>query len=172
MYENAAVSGLISQANSNVQFEKGSAATTYEPFYISSSTEVTLSENHTITAIWGPLVTADANGGTIPSTSGWTLGSGNTTATKPVKTGLAYGTLPIPTRSGYSFMGWNGKNKFTGWNMGRSIDLSTGTIGSCSDCALSEYIPVDFTNNTNYCVIHPKNCKKSQYIAVWLLSLQ
>ena len=57
-------------------------------------------------------VTADADGGTIPTTSGWTLGSGNTTATKTVTYDSPYGTLPTPTKPGYTFLGWNGKNLF------------------------------------------------------------
>ena len=37
---------------SNVQFEEGSTATAYEPYYITSSTEVVQNNNHTLTAIW------------------------------------------------------------------------------------------------------------------------
>jgi uncharacterized repeat protein (TIGR02543 family) len=46
------------------------------------------------------LVTFDANGGTVK------------TPTKKVVPGEKYGKLPIPTRRGYTFLGWNGKNKF------------------------------------------------------------
>ena len=49
-------------------------------------------------------VTAEANGGSIPSTTGWT-GTG-TTATKSVTYNSPYGTLPEPTRTGYTFKGW------------------------------------------------------------------
>ena len=45
-------------------------------------------------------VTFDPNGGTVDQTS------------KSVKYGEKYGTLPIPTREGYTFKGWNGKNLF------------------------------------------------------------
>ena len=49
-------------------------------------------------------VTLDANGGTIQ-------GYGNSSqATKMVTYGDAYGNLPVPTRDGYEFKGWNGKN--------------------------------------------------------------
>lgn len=44
-------------------------------------------------------VTFDANGGTVDTT------------TKEVLVGKKYGDLPKPTRSGYTFKGWNGKNK-------------------------------------------------------------
>ena len=37
---------------SNVQFEEGSTATAYEPYYLTSSTLVTQNKNHTLTAIW------------------------------------------------------------------------------------------------------------------------
>ena len=43
-------------------------------------------------------VTFDPQGGTLQETS------------KNVILGEKYGTLPIPTREGYTFMGWNGKN--------------------------------------------------------------
>lgn len=44
-------------------------------------------------------VTFDPQGGTLQETS------------KNVIPGEKYGTLPTPTRDGYTFMGWNGKNK-------------------------------------------------------------
>ena len=51
-------------------------------------------------------VTANAGGGTIPTTTGWTVASGSLTATKPVAYDASYGTLPSPTRVGYRFLGW------------------------------------------------------------------
>ena len=44
-------------------------------------------------------VTANANGGTIPTTSGWTVASGGATATKQVTYDSTYGTLPTPTKN-------------------------------------------------------------------------
>lgn len=50
-------------------------------------------------------VTFDANGGTLQ-------GYGNSSQmTKYVNYGDKYGELPVPTREGYRFAGWNGKNK-------------------------------------------------------------
>ncbi len=63
--------------------------------------------NTTLYAYWtanGYTLTANANGGSIPSTSGWT-GTGNT-STKSVKYDSTYGTLPTPTRTGYTFDDW------------------------------------------------------------------
>ena len=71
--------------------------------YITSSSTVTQEHNHTLYAVWTPktyTVTFNANGGTVSTT------------TKQVTMGQPYGTLPTPTRSGYTFKGWNGKNKF------------------------------------------------------------
>ena len=87
-------------------------------------------------------VTADANGGTIPETSDWT-GTG-ATATKSVKYDRQYGALPTPTRSGYTFIGWTGKNLFNIENAvndyyikksnGQAISyISSSTTWSCSD---------------------------------------
>ena len=45
-------------------------------------------------------VTFDANGGTV------------STESKEVKPGETYGTLPTPTREGFTFKGWNGKNLY------------------------------------------------------------
>ena len=39
---------------SNIQIEEGTTATDYEPYYITSSTEVVQNQNHTLTAIWEP----------------------------------------------------------------------------------------------------------------------
>lgn len=47
------------------------------------------------------MVTLDANGGKIGSSA---------SVQKQVTGGEAYGELPVPTREGYTFMGWNGKN--------------------------------------------------------------
>lgn len=40
---------------SNIQLENGTVATKYEPYYITSSTEVVQNQNHTLTAIWEPI---------------------------------------------------------------------------------------------------------------------
>ena len=50
-------------------------------------------------------VTANANGGSIASTTGWT-GTGNT-ATKQITYESTYGTLPTVSRTGYTFKGWS-----------------------------------------------------------------
>lgn len=50
------------------------------------------------------VVTFDPNGGTISSSSAWD-GSGST-ASKHINTST-YGELPIPTKSGYTFLGWS-----------------------------------------------------------------
>lgn len=97
------------------QIEKNNEATTYEPYYITSETPVTTASNHDINAIWEAnkyTVTANANGGTIASTTGWE-GTGNT-ATKSVTYDSQYGTLPTASRTGYTLKGWkiNGEGDF------------------------------------------------------------
>ena len=76
---------------------------------IKADTKVTITENQTIYAHWTAntyTVTANANGGTIPTTSGWTVASGGATATKQVTYDSTYGTLPTPTRENYYFIYW------------------------------------------------------------------
>ena len=73
-----------------------------------SGSTVSTNEDHTLYAHWGYNLTANANGGTISSTTGWT-GTGNT-ATKAVELESIYGTLPTPTRTDYVFLGWYTKS--------------------------------------------------------------
>ena len=49
-------------------------------------------------------VTLDLNGGTLANHGEATM------LTKQVNYGETYGDLPVPTREGYRFVGWNGKN--------------------------------------------------------------
>ncbi|MBR3790852.1 MAG: InlB B-repeat-containing protein, partial [Clostridia bacterium] len=66
--------------------------------------------NITLQAVWKVndyTVTADAQGGEIPATTGWTLGTGSTTATKLITYNTSYGTLPTPKKSGFKFEGWS-----------------------------------------------------------------
>ena len=79
-------------------------------------------------------VTADANGGIIPTTSGWTVASGSKTATKQVTYDSTYGTLPTPTKTkvGYTvtFKGW-----FTASSGGNKVEETT-TVTNESDHTL------------------------------------
>ena len=87
----------------NIQLEPGDTATSYEPYQeYTSDTIVTKQENHTLYAMWEPLymVTFDSNGGTLSETTKW------------VEYNEPYGELPAPTREGFAFKGWNGKNLF------------------------------------------------------------
>ena len=94
--------------------------------YITSETIVKESRNHNIYAKWTAnsyTVTANSNGGSIPSTTGWT-GTGNT-STKNVTYGATYGTLPTPTRTGYTFVGWS-KNLLN-LNVSSSVPSNTSS---------------------------------------------
>lgn len=51
------------------------------------------------------IVTLDANAGTISENPEVWTGSGSS-ATKTITYGTTYGTLPVPTRTGYTFLGW------------------------------------------------------------------
>ena len=65
-------------------------------------------------------LTANANGGSIPSTSGWSVSSDKSNATKTVKYDSTYGTLPTPTKEGYTFAGW-----YTASSGGDTVSTST-----------------------------------------------
>ena len=97
------VSGTFFDNSGSGDFTYGSTT------YLTSDSIVTATNDHTIYAHYTKntyTVTANANGGTIPSTTGWT-GSGNT-STKSVTFDSAYGTLPsTPSKAGYTFAGWS-----------------------------------------------------------------
>ena len=99
----------IRQTAHNIQIEKGDTATEFEPYQeYSSDTVVTKSSNHTLHAIWEPnsyTVTFDPEGGSVGTTS------------KQVTFNSTYGELPTPTREGYRFLGWSGKNMFSNDNV-------------------------------------------------------
>ncbi len=69
---------------------------------ITADKTVTVSSNHTLTAKWKKIevqtvtVKFDPNGGTMLLSE----------SVRTVTVGAAYGTLPVPVRSGYSFLGW------------------------------------------------------------------
>ena len=92
----------------NLQLEIGDTATEYSPYVsdeeITAETIMITASDHSIVARWKklptPTVTFDANGGTVDPTS------------KQVTYSYAYGELPTPTRDGYEFDGWYGKNLF------------------------------------------------------------
>ena len=99
---------------------------------IKSDTKVKITSNQTIYAHWTQTansytVTANANGGTIPTTSGWTVVSGGSAATKQVTYDSTYGTLPTPTRNGYTFAGW-----FSAQTGGSKVESST-TVKTASN---------------------------------------
>ena len=60
-----------------------------------------------------------------------------------------YGILPTPTREGYTFMGWNGKNMFTGLVKGVAINNVNGEMGSDAKFAASDYMIIN-TDLSNY----------------------
>ena len=101
---------------------------------VDSTTTIESTEDHTLYAKWiqGFTVTFNAAGGTIPSGSGWT-GSGST-ATKTAIYNQEYGSMPLPTRDGYSFAGWSYYNGYQQVEYIASTGtqyINTGIKGSC-----------------------------------------
>ena len=138
----------------NIQLEPGNTATEYEPYFgnITSDTIVTRGENHTLYAMWEPLytVTFDANGGTLSET------------TKEVSYHEPYGELPTPTREGYTFMGWHGKNmfklkeiadyKYSTTQYTVDIDNNSVMIGNDGGYEIIEYYLPELKANTKYTI--------------------
>ena len=69
-------------------------------------------------------VTFNPNGGSVSPT------------TKIVQVGQSYGYLPTPTRRGYTFMGWNGKNL-----MNLDVALSTPSNTTSANTTLRTFTP-------------------------------
>jgi len=92
-------------------------------------------------------VTFDANGGTVDIPS------------KKVKIGRTYGELPVPTREGYTFKGWNGKNIFDEESILMAISNATYEDGHYVFTNRNAYykygrngnsLPINFKENTQY----------------------
>ncbi len=94
-------------------------------------------------AVWQAniyMVTAEANSGSIPSTSGWS-GSGDN-ATKTITFNSTYGTLPAPTKTGYNFTGW-----YTAANGGNLITSSTTVTTAGNHTIYAHWSPQTFYVN-------------------------
>ena len=106
-------------------------------YYASGATFTLTTASHTLKTIVNLTLTANANGGSIASTAGWT-GTG-TTATKLVANGTAYGTLPTATRTGYTFKGW-----YTAETGGTKVEDTT-VMGTASTTIYAQWTPVTYT---------------------------
>ena len=89
-------------------------------------------------------VTANANGGTIPTTTGWTIASGGATATKQVTYDSTYGTLPTPTKTGYTFNGW-----FTAQTGGTQIKADTKVTITANQTIYAHWTANKYTVTAN-----------------------
>ena len=85
---------------------------------------------------------ANANGGIIQSTPGWT-GTGDA-ASKDIGYNVAYGTLPTTTREGYTFIEWNTKSDGTG-----STVTSSTTMGTADTTIYAKWRPHTYTVKYN-----------------------
>ena len=90
-------------------------------------------------------VTFDANGGTVPISS------------KTVIPGKTYGELPVPTKEGYTFLGWNGKNLLN------LYDRTEGTLTGSYDTPIRTFdfnkYYVGATRNNFYAPSTVRNAK-------------
>ena len=124
---NSACSNLTTPTRTGYTFKEWNDKADGTGTKYTTSTTYTTVGNKTLYAQWTAnkyTLTANANGGTIPTTSGWTIASDSKTATKSVTYGSAYSTLPTPTRTGYQFDGW-----YTTASGGSSVSSST-TMGA------------------------------------------
>ena len=101
---------------------------------VESGMTVTRAANHTLYARWSRdtyTVTFDSNGGSeVPS--------------RPVNAGDALGTLPTPTKAGYTFEGW-----YSGDELITAETVPAGAVTYTAKWKIIEYtIPVNGTNQT------------------------
>ena len=100
---------------------------------ITAETPVTTLANQTLFAHWSEsqfTVTFDANNGQVSPTS------------KTVTFGDKYGEIPVPTRSGFTFLGWyNGENVFTAETIAESAQDITLRARWQSDWTLESNKP-------------------------------
>lgn len=84
---------------------------------------------------------------------------GNTLTSKTVVLGEPYGTLPTPTRTGYTFLGWNGKNLFNEEEILMAIEAATYENGYYKFLANKAWqlygvsgnsLPITFNQNKQY----------------------
>ena len=113
--------------------------------FIHPTTIMAYMYDHTLTATWTPndyTVTFDLNDGT-----------GQVVSTDTVRYDSLYGTLPNPTRTGYTFLGWETSNKVA--------ILGTTVVSTASDHTLyAQWLPND---DTSYKVEHYKQTKDGNY---------
>ena len=69
-----------------------------------------------------------------------------------VRVGSTYQNLPEPTREGYTFLGWNGKNPVTPPIIGKGISSTNGTELVRNKSAASDYIEIDYDKYDSYYV--------------------
>lgn len=88
--------------------EADGSGTSYDNGESVNNLTTTSGDEITLYAQWEQLtpytVTADAKGGTIPETEGWTINGD--IATKTIYDGQKYGEMPKPEKTGYTFQGW------------------------------------------------------------------
>ena len=102
---------------------------------VTSSTKVAIAGNHTLYARWRAntlTVYYDANGGTVSPTS------------KNVTYNSTYGTLPNPTRTGYTFTGW-----YTSASGGTKVSSSTKVTTSANHKLYAHWTTNSYTLDIN-----------------------
>ena len=104
---------------------------------------ISVSADTTLYAKWSAdsyTITASATGGKVLETTGWTLATGSTSATKKVVYGGTYGTLPSATRLGYIHQGW-----FTSDDGGTKIEPSTPVTITNNQTIYAQWTPITYT---------------------------
>ena len=119
----------------------------------------------------------DPRSGAIPTTTGWTIDQQTGMASKTVEAGNTVGTLPIPTRANYEFVGWytaatggtrindsviiaNTVTYYAHW-----MDSATATIGTTLYATLQEAVDDEPTDNTETTITLLKDTLEAVYIA-------
>ena len=112
---------------------------TWKNWTNSSGTQITTTKKYTFTPTGNVSYTANATGNTYTVTFN-TNGGTASTASKSVTYGSSYGTLPTPSRTGYTFDGW-----YTSASGGSKKD-STSTYSTIGNSTLyAHWTPISYT---------------------------
>ncbi|MBQ7718184.1 MAG: InlB B-repeat-containing protein [Clostridia bacterium] len=136
VHDNAITLSSVKPTRTGYSFKNWNTNSSGTGTSYASGASYTANSAATLYAQWTPktyTVTFDANGGSTP------------TARKSVTYNSTYGTLPSPTRTGYTFKGW-----FTAKSGGTQITSSTTVTITDAQTLYAQWTVNTYTNSVNH----------------------